>query len=116
MPLLATARPIPELWHCAVNPWGQRELRWRNAPKPKASRKVLVIGGGVSGMYAAITAAERGHDVTLVEKENKLGGLLWFTEVDTDKESLLRYRDSLPGPPGPPGGGIIIFASKSSFT
>ena len=51
-------RPIPELWHCAVNPWGQRELRWRNAPKPKASRKVLVIGGGVSGMYAAITAAE----------------------------------------------------------
>ena len=89
------ARPIPELWHCAVNPWGQRELRWRNAPKPTGSRKVLVIGGGVSGMYAAITAAERGHDVTLVEKEGKLGGLLWFTEVDTDKESLLRFRDSL---------------------
>ena len=88
-------RPIPELWHCAVNPWGQRELRWRNAPKPTGSRKVLVIGGGASGMYAAITAAERGHDVTLVEKENKLGGLLWFTEVDTDKESLLRFRDSL---------------------
>lgn len=89
------ARPIPELWHCAVNPWGQRELRWRNAPKPRASRKVLVIGGGASGMYAALTAAERGHDVTLVEKESKLGGLLWFTEVDTDKESLLRFRDSL---------------------
>ena len=89
------ARPIPELWHCAVNPWSGRELRWRNAPQPKGKRKVLVIGGGVSGMYAAITAAERGHDVTLVEKENKLGGLLWFTEVDTDKESLLRYRDSL---------------------
>jgi thioredoxin reductase len=88
-------RPIPALWHCAVNPWSQRELRWRNAPKPKASRKVLVIGGGVSGMYAAITAAERGHDVTLVEQAGKLGGLLWFTEVDTDKESLLRFRDSL---------------------
>ena len=88
-------RPIPELWHCAVNPWGQRELRWRNAPKPTASRKVLVIGGGVSGMYAAVTAAERGHDVTLIEKDSKLGGLLWFTEVDTDKESLLRFRDCM---------------------
>ena len=89
------ARPIPELWHCAVNPWGQRELRWRNAPRPTGKRKVVVVGGGVSGMYAAVTAAERGHDVTLIEKEDKLGGLLWFTEVDTDKESLLKFRDSL---------------------
>ena len=89
------ARPIPELWHCAVNPWGQRELRWRNAPKPMGKRKVVVVGGGVSGMYAALTAAERGHDVTLLEKGNKLGGLLWFTELDVHKESLFRYRDSL---------------------
>jgi len=88
-------RPIPELWHCAVNPWASRELRWRQAPKPLGSRKVLVIGGGVSGMYAALTAAERGHVVTLCEKESVLGGLLWFTEIDTHKESLLRYRDSL---------------------
>ncbi len=88
-------RPIPELWHCAVNPWGQRELRWRNAPRPMGSRKVVVIGGGVSGMYAAVTAAERGHKVTLIEKAGKLGGQLWFTEIDTDKESLLRFRDSM---------------------
>ncbi len=88
-------RPIPELWHCAVNPWGQRELRWRNAPRPTGSRNVVVIGGGVSGMYAAVTAAERGHKVTLLEKAGKLGGQLWFTEIDTDKESLLRFRDSM---------------------
>lgn len=88
-------RPIPQLWHCAVNPWSGRELRWRNAPRPLGKRNVVIVGGGVSGMYAAITAAERGHDVTLIEKENKLGGLLWFTEKDTDKESLLRYRNSL---------------------
>ncbi|MDR0851148.1 MAG: NADH:flavin oxidoreductase, partial [Clostridiales Family XIII bacterium] len=53
-------RPTPELWHCAVNPWSARELRWRQAPKPLASRDVLVIGGGAAGMSAAITAAERG--------------------------------------------------------
>ena len=88
-------RPIPELWHCAVNPWSSRELRWHQAPRPAGKRNVLVIGGGVSGMYAAITAAERGHDVTLCEKAAKLGGLLWFTELDTHKESLKRFRDAL---------------------
>lgn len=88
-------RPIPELWHCAVNPWYGRELRWRNAPKPKGRRKVLVVGGGVSGMYAALTAAGRGHEVILAEKSHRLGGLLWFTDVDTHKESLRRFRDSL---------------------
>ena len=88
-------RPIPELWHCAVNPMSGRELRWRNAPRPTGVRNVLVIGGGISGLYAAATAAERGHKVTLVEKADKLGGQLWFTEIDTHKESLLRYRDSV---------------------
>jgi len=89
------SRPIPELWHCAVNPRASRNLRWRQAPTPLSKKKVLVIGGGVSGMYAAITASERGHDVTLVEKADRLGGLLWFTDVDTHKESLRKYRDSL---------------------
>jgi 2,4-dienoyl-CoA reductase-like NADH-dependent reductase (Old Yellow Enzyme family)/thioredoxin reductase len=88
-------RPIPELWHCAVNPWASRELRWRQAPRPTGRRKVLVIGGGVSGLYAAFTAAERGHEVTLCEKSPELGGLLWFTDVDTHKESLRRFRDAL---------------------
>lgn len=89
------ARPFPELWHCTVNPRASRELRWRQAPTPIGKRKVLVIGGGVSGMYAAITAAERGHNVTLCEKEKALGGLLWFTDVDTHKESMQGFRDSL---------------------
>lgn len=88
-------RPIPELWHCTVNPWASRELRWRQAPQPKKSRGVLVIGGGPAGMYAAFTAAERGHNVTLCEKEAQLGGLLWFTDVDEHKESLKGFKDAL---------------------
>ena len=85
---------IPKL-NCAVNPRSTRELRVSWAPMPLSSKDVLVIGGGVGGMYAAVTAAERGHKVTLAEKENRLGGLLWFTDVDIHKDDLKRFRDSL---------------------
>ena len=37
---------------------------------------VVIVGGGVSGMYAAVTAAERGHDVTVWEKGKQIGGQL----------------------------------------
>ena len=35
--------------------------------------KIIVIGGGPAGMFAAITAAEKGHKVVLIEKNGKLG-------------------------------------------
>jgi pyruvate/2-oxoglutarate dehydrogenase complex dihydrolipoamide dehydrogenase (E3) component len=40
------------------------------------AKKVLVVGGGVAGMKAAVTAAERGHNVILCEKTDALGGIL----------------------------------------
>lgn len=41
--------------------------------------KVIVIGGGPAGMFAAIAAAEDGHDVCLLEKNEKLGKKLYIT-------------------------------------
>lgn len=41
--------------------------------------KVIVIGGGPAGMFAAIAAAENGHEVTLLEKNEKLGKKLYIT-------------------------------------
>lgn len=41
--------------------------------------KVIVIGGGPAGMFAAIAAAEIGHDVTILEKNEKLGKKLYIT-------------------------------------
>ncbi len=89
------ARPHAETFQCTVNPYSMRELRMQWAPPVRRKQNVLVVGGGPGGMYAAITAAERGHNVTLLEKENKLGGVLWFTDEDCHKEDMRRYRDSL---------------------
>ena len=41
--------------------------------------KVVVIGGGPAGMFAAIAAAENGHKVILLEKNEKLGKKLYIT-------------------------------------
>ena len=45
-------------------------------------RRVLVIGGGAAGMMAALTAAERGCSVTLLEKNEKLGKKIYITGAD----------------------------------
>jgi 2,4-dienoyl-CoA reductase (NADPH2) len=60
---------------CLVNPRAGREAELVISPAAKP-KKLLVVGGGPAGMKAACTAAERGHQVTLVEKSNRLGGQL----------------------------------------
>ena len=50
--------------------------------------RVVVIGGGPAGMFAAIAAAENGHHVTLLEKNEKLGKKLFIiTGVNTQPET-----------------------------
>src|SRR5208282_6154039 len=80
---------------CAANPQTGRESRWQAAPRPAASRKVLVIGGGPAGMKAAITAHERGHDVTLWEKSDSLGGLLKISDHDPLKSDVRVFKNYL---------------------
>ena len=66
-----------EMIKCTVNPTQGQQLEEKyGVPAPEFKKKILVVGGGPAGMEAAITAANRGHDVTLVEKENRLGGNL----------------------------------------
>jgi 2,4-dienoyl-CoA reductase-like NADH-dependent reductase (Old Yellow Enzyme family)/NADPH-dependent 2,4-dienoyl-CoA reductase/sulfur reductase-like enzyme len=61
---------------CLVNPSAGREFEWGGDrfEKTVQPRKVLVVGAGPAGMEAARVAAERGHQVTLVEALGDLGG------------------------------------------
>ncbi len=83
-------------FECTVNPTSMRQLRLQWTPPVKnPGQKVLVVGGGPGGMYAALTAAERGHRVTLMDKAQKLGGTLWYTDHDCHKDDMRKFRDNL---------------------
>lgn len=71
---------LPDKLKCSVNPFVGREEEFEIKPV-KASKKVLVIGGGPAGLQAAVIAAQRGHCVTLVEKSHKLGGMVGAAAV-----------------------------------
>ncbi len=61
---------------CAVNPLIGREMEGDEILPAPVKKKVLVAGGGPGGLYAAWTAARRGHRVVLCEKEGEVGGIL----------------------------------------
>ena len=72
---------------CACNPESGRE--YLHEKKTSAHReRVVVLGGGVCGLQAALTAAGKGHDVTLFEKSDRLGGQLWLAKAPPDREEI----------------------------
>ncbi|MBW2028909.1 MAG: FAD-dependent oxidoreductase [Deltaproteobacteria bacterium] len=79
---------------CLVNPRAGLEKELEIAPAPNP-RKVLVIGGGPAGLKAACTAAERGHRVTLVEKEPGLGGQVLLNRHIPGRKEMLRLVEDL---------------------
>lgn len=69
-------RPTTGTRRCTVNPLIGRECEGTDVLPAARKKKVVVAGGGVGGMKAAITAAQRGHQVILLEKTDELGGIL----------------------------------------
>lgn len=78
---------------CLVNPQAVREMDYPNelADKPK---KVAIVGAGPAGLSCAIYAAKRGHQVTLFERSNQIGGQFNLAKQIPGKEEFyetLRY-------------------------
>ena len=77
---------------CTLNPLVGNELdSFHGCMTPRLSKKILVAGGGPGGMQAALTAAQRGHKVTLREKGSSLGGGLRFTEYVGFKADIMYW-------------------------
>ena len=78
---------------CAINPEIADESEQKYArPIPKR-KKVLIAGGGVAGMEAALTCARRGHEVVVCEKSDRLGGVLRCEDNVPFKKHLREYLD-----------------------
>lgn len=85
----------PWLTVCSVNPRFGLETAAKTLEGPTQPKTVAVIGGGPAGMKAAITAAERGHRVTLYEKGSTLGGLLQHADYTPYKWPHRDFKDYL---------------------
>lgn len=76
---------------CAVNPYSMLLQNPGLFPATKGSKKVAVIGGGPAGVRAALAADERGHQVTIYEKSDALGGQAKFAVYPDFKWNLRDY-------------------------
>ena len=86
----------PWISFCSVNPiQGIAHKVGKMVDAETTPKKVAVIGGGPVGMKAAIVAAERGHDVTLFEKTDYLGGQLIHSDYSSFKWPLRDFKNYL---------------------
>ncbi|MCL1829162.1 MAG: FAD-dependent oxidoreductase [Oscillospiraceae bacterium] len=77
--------------YCAINPKTGRGYGEIFDVPPARKKKILIAGGGIGGMQAALTCAERGHEVILCERSGRLGGGLRCEEKVPFKKNLDRY-------------------------
>ncbi len=83
-------------FQCAVNPTAGLEASLQKLVQaPGACKKVAVIGGGPAGMKAACVAADRGHQVTLFEQSDRLGGMLHYAGYFSFKYPVKDYMNWL---------------------
>lgn len=78
---------------CVVNPLACQGASKKRFPPAERVKRIFVIGGGISGMQAALSAADRGHKVVLFEKTGQLGGQTLLSDVMWFKQDMKHYHE-----------------------
>ena len=81
---------------CTVNPFGLREYEKPELVKDGNGRRVAIVGAGPAGLEAAVTLAERGFKVTILDKASAIGGMICLGKNPPDKQKMdwmLEYYD-----------------------
>lgn len=90
---------VEKVASCVVNPAAVNELEHSRDPRPERKR-VVVVGSGPGGLEAARVAAEKGHEVILLEKADKIGGQLNLAATIPGKfefrETIRYFENELP--------------------
>jgi 2,4-dienoyl-CoA reductase (NADPH2) len=79
---------------CILNPRAGNEAIY-SVKRVESPKKIMVAGGGPAGMEFAIIAGERGHRVTLYEKESSLGGQINLAKMPPGKREFQKIIDSM---------------------
>lgn len=85
---------VPKPIYCAINPMSALTSQLRDGVVPSAvtKKRVAIVGGGPGGIQAMQTLLDRGHEVTLYEKSDKLGGNVNAAALPSFKKDVQAYR------------------------
>lgn len=82
-----------QLMSCVYNPVTGREATWGTLSPTSRRKRIVVVGAGPAGMEAALTAAQRGHDVTVLERSDRVGGQVWLGAASPLRKNWARIAE-----------------------
>jgi 2,4-dienoyl-CoA reductase (NADPH2) len=78
---------------CVYNPVTSREATWATLEPAARKKRVVVVGGGPAGMECALMAAQRGHEIVVLEKTDRVGGMVWLGAISPLRTNWARIAE-----------------------